>query len=156
MELHILNEFLEHILKTDSSAEISSKLAIIIQEQPEWSRLFYLEHSSPHRIVLWRRKDWLREQAHREQLKKDADAYREALYQRQEAFDKVRGAVIELFGMAEDERDSAVVLRLAERILIKKGNKNIQTVLDIDISQVPELPNQHTVMNEKGKVKYKL
>lgn len=158
MDLPLLNSFLELILDYRPCCQITNdRILECIKTTPGYDKCWHIEDNT----TVWRKKEWLDSEKRKEQARADKVIFDEALHARREAFFNLCKSIISMLELGEyttvmdDKHQRAFVYRMAEKF-IKNKSTTAEQFFGVDITNLPELPSQVIVLNEKGKKEYEV
>ena len=158
--LKLLNSFLNNILKfndcdqiKDNPEEIVSAVTSLVEASDYW----HIQRTEDGKaIILWRKKAWLAAEEYKKVQREKSEAYNAVLDERKQEFKKLCRQICYTLEISEDEVDSLVVIRMAEKIF-KSRSKAAETLFNVNLTNIPELPNKHVVLDcDTGKKLYEL
>jgi hypothetical protein len=135
----LLSKFLEEIIgfkshHTLKNPELASIIQLVDPDSAKW-------HINDSRVV-WRLAEWRTEYARLEQIKKDSALYNSTLDARKLVVEQLSEGIRNFLGV-----ESTLALTLALD-MIHKDNVAGAMVFGVDISNIPELPKRHIVIEE--------
>jgi hypothetical protein len=117
---------------------------------------FYIHHRTKDNLyILWDYKAWLTAVERWNKQREDRQTYNETLEIRKQAFREVCLGICSLLGLEKEMVGQEFVKAMAVKVLEKRHHAS-ETLLGIDLTSLPELPNEHIILDEDGKEDYRV
>lgn len=151
----LLNSLLDNILGHEDHKVLRDceKIIEAIIKLP--SELWHVQIKDGY-ATLWRKKAWLVELEHQSELRVRSEKYNAVLDERRIKFNELHKALCYTLEIPDCDKNNAYVMKMVEKIF-KMKSQSAEVLFNINLTNMPELPNKHFVMDpDTGKKLYEL